>query len=259
MAGENNVSEDVLCFVCNKPARRKRIYCADCRVWSHVSCADRKKCCEPFGATSTPENQDVNPTSLAGLIDTINSLSSTVAEMKDIMNELITENKKLRKEIEYLKDKEIQTNNIVENTVNEESVIEEAVERLRRSNNVIIRGIQETNDGKEEDGNAVKTLVSSVIPEIQNLQIVTATRLGKYNPSRSRPIKVTFHDSSVVHRVLRSRPKKGIFINKDLTRMQQNKSYTIRKEFRNRLENGEKDIRLKYYNGMPKIVEGKNS
>ncbi|EEZ99103.1 hypothetical protein TcasGA2_TC004996 [Tribolium castaneum] len=148
MADESGTGDGVVRFFGNKVARRKRIYCADCRVRAHVSCADRKKCCEPSGlsvTTPTTEGQGVNRTALAMVIATINTRSITVAEMKDGVNRLIEENKKLRKEVEALKIKKMQTNNpIIANGAAEESLIDEAVERLRRSNNVIIRGIQES-------------------------------------------------------------------------------------------------------------------
>lgn len=100
MADESIQGDKVLCFICNGPAVRRRIYCPDCGVWSHVSCADRKKCCD-----STPSDISGDTVAIKNLIATINSLSATVEDM----SELITENKKLRQEIEQLKSEKTQT------------------------------------------------------------------------------------------------------------------------------------------------------
>lgn len=57
---------------------------------------------------------------------------------------------------------------------------------------------------------------------------------------------------------MKCRSTNGIYINRDLTRIQQSKAYATRQKFKGRVNNGEKDIRLKYHNGIPKIVKIKN-
>lgn len=162
------------------------------------------------------------------------------------MNELIEENKKLRKEIKHLKTEKMQTYSAVQQPQlkSDETAIEEAVERIRRSNNVIIRGVEEhkgdLKQQKESDDATVNKLIMAEVPEVQLNSVVSVTRLGKYNPSSKYPrlLKVVFNNPTIVQCVLRHRTEKAIFINQDLTPMQQNKAYTIRKEFRNRVDNG---------------------
>lgn len=89
--------------------------------------------------------------------------------------------------------------------------------------------------------------------------IVQCYRLGKVSESRNRPIRVILTSSSIAHYVVtKYKPQKSIYINKDLTKMQQNRAYLIRQEFKSKLENGETNIQLKYVNGVPKIVVKKN-
>ena len=83
------------------PAVKKRIYYADCRVWSHIGCAERKPCCVPVTPT-LPSDQD-DPNTLKNLVAVISSLTSTISDIKKSLNDLVSENKKLRKEIEELK------------------------------------------------------------------------------------------------------------------------------------------------------------
>lgn len=46
---------------------------------------------------------DENASTIKHLVLTLHTLLSTVADMEDVVNELISENKKIRKEIEILK------------------------------------------------------------------------------------------------------------------------------------------------------------
>ena len=245
--------DKVFCFVCNNPAVKKRIFCGDCGKWSHVSCGNKKKCCDE--SVNIP-----NSDGEGNLVDTINSLSMAVKDMKNVIEELVNENKKLRQEIEVMKAEKQQTNH--RDPVVEDSVVEEVVERMKRSTNVVIRGIPECQgtiaQQKEADGLTVKNLIKLVIPDDSEYNILNIVRLGKANSTRSRMIKVMFNNSTTVQKLVRHRFNNNVFFNLDLTRIQQEKAYTIRKEFKRRCDNGEKGIRLKYNNGLPRIVEEKN-
>ena len=67
---------------------------------------------------------------------TISSLSEAITDMRKTIQQLIEENKNLKTEIESLKSEKQQTNNLNEISINE-SAVEEALDRLRRANNVI--------------------------------------------------------------------------------------------------------------------------
>ncbi|KAJ3650687.1 hypothetical protein Zmor_012762 [Zophobas morio] len=248
--------DKVFCFVCGNPAVKKRIYCSDCSVWSHLSCADKKKCCEQNVQTSdndTLPNQE-------NLVQTINSLSAIVNDMKKVIEELVTENKKLREEIEHVKSGKQQTGESGPEV--EEAAVEEAVERIHRSHNVIIRGVPEYQgeaaQQKQADEEIVMNLIKSAIPSDLGQSVLNLTRLGKLIPNRCRIIKVEFNNPNIVKKLIRHRFGNNIFFNTDLTRLQQNRAFAVRKEFKRRRDNGENNIRLRYYNGMPKIVETKN-
>ena len=101
-----NVCDKVLRWVCNHPAVRKIIYCGDCKVWSHISCSEKKKCGEVGNSSQTSDTEDTN--SVKCLTSTINSLSDTVRDMKKIVNDVVQENRILRQKIEQLKTEKIQ-------------------------------------------------------------------------------------------------------------------------------------------------------
>lgn len=57
--------------------------------------------------TPTP---DIEENAGKNLVETINSLSAMVSDMKKVIEELISENKKLRLEFEHMKTEKRQTN-----------------------------------------------------------------------------------------------------------------------------------------------------
>ena len=89
---------------------------------------------------------------------------------------------------------------------------------------------------------------------IVSSDIVKHHRIGKFSNQKIRPIRVVFSSSSIARNVIvKYRTSDKIFINRDLTPMQQKKAYSIRNEFKRRIAAGENDITLKYRNGMPNI------
>lgn len=88
-----------------------------------------------------------------------------------------------------------------------------------------------------------------------NIEIIKCFRLGKTTQTKQRPIRVILSSPADALKVIsKYKPTDGIYINKDLTKLQQGKAYMIRREFKTRIANGEKDIKLKYNNGIPKII-----
>ena len=248
----------VMCFVCNAPAVRKRIYCGDCKLWSHRSCAEKKKCC-CTSSSEIPTDTDV-PNAMKNLVATISSLTSTVADMKKCIDELITENKKLRKDIENLKSTHPPD---IHQTTFEEATAE-AVERIRRSNNVIIRGIPEpTGDSdhrKQSDLDTVKNVASTILPPDDDIQIISVIRLGKFNATRTRPTKVIFSSSFTAKTILRNKTKlsgsrfEQLKIQDDKTPTQQQYLRDLRAELAQRSLT-EDNLTIKYIHGIAKITK----
>ena len=64
-----------------------------------------------------------------------------------------------------------------------------------------------------------------------------------------------FSTSQLALQVVKAYQRKGnLYLNRDLTPRQQNISYLVRSEFKQRKQSGENDIVLKYENGIPKII-----
>lgn len=154
--------------------------------------------------------------------------------------------------------------------INTEEIIQEVIERDRRKTNVIVYGISETlNLSKTEQRSADSECLRGIFRTIDfDTEDVVPLRLGKYDSSKTsskRPIKLTFSSESVVLRLLkkskllnRSKDFSGIFISRDRTPFQQKLHGSIRDELRDRKSKGETNIRIKYSNGIPRIVSDLN-
>lgn len=143
-----------------------------------------------------------------------------------------------------------------------EQMYSELEDRRRRVNNIIVSNIPESasnsRDGRAaDDQKAVTDIISS--SGLSDVSIIKCFRLGKPTSNKVRPLCVTLPTEDTAKRVLYNYKSCGtIFINRDLTRMQQDIAYRTRKNFKERIANGEKGIQLKYRNGIPSITQTKN-
>jgi hypothetical protein len=84
-------------------------------------------------------------------------------------------------------------------------------------------------------------------------------RFGKNNKNGIRAVKVTFSRSEEADRVIRARKDnikdKKIFIQADMTQRQRECYEKLKAEIEARKEKGERDIMLRYIQGVPKIVK----
>lgn len=142
-----------------------------------------------------------------------------------------------------------------------EDFISETYDRSQREKNVIIRGIKEIQSSNWEerrthDNEEVKKIIEMAVP---NCTEPTKTiRLGKYNPDKSRPIKIIFPTSETAKSILRHKSNiksENIKIYSDETPYQQNYRNNLRDELKRRLDGGETDIMMKYVKGTLRITK----
>lgn len=143
----------------------------------------------------------------------------------------------------------------------QESIIAEMNEREFRSKNIIISGIPEPeSSNKMERINIDKNKVISVIKEIDTNfpEPEKILRLGKYNAKKTRPVKVCFKQQEIAKSILRNRNSvktESIKIYSDQTPRQQKYLKNLKNELNRRLQGEEKNLIIKYFNGIPRIVE----
>lgn len=151
-----------------------------------------------------------------------------------------------------------------------EQIIQEISDRERRKNNIIVIGAREAacetnNEQIGLDTKLVHDICSTLNVKTDGLSI---SRLGKFdrsNANRRRPIKVSFSSESSIKTVLRNISKlkanptfANISIFRDRTPMQLQLHKDAKSELNNRLQDGEKDLRIKYSKGIPKVVSSLN-
>lgn len=147
-----------------------------------------------------------------------------------------------------------------------EEVIEEVMERQKRSRNVIMFNIpeqQEKMDRARRLDNE-RTFVLGVLDVVNkdcNASDVTIARLGKYNASRTRPVRVTFKNDSDVHRAIRGAKNlkengnySNVRLSFDRTPKQIELYGNVKRQLDERKRNGEQNLGIRYRNGNPIIV-----
>lgn len=214
----------------------------------------------------------------------IASINTQIADIKSTTDLLISENRLLKSEIAELKSsKNIAEKNITEikndlqqlklasdtNTHNQQDppantpsdIINEVQERLTRDKNIIISGLTESssaniNDKREHDRAEVAKIIQKAYPEETAPKVVKMYRLGKVTASKPRLIKVGFESPLVPKTILKNRTQiENVKIYSDQTPYQQKFMKDLKEDLRRRIENGEKDLTIKYINGVPKIIE----
>lgn len=144
-----------------------------------------------------------------------------------------------------------------------EITLTEMQERDARASNALIFGAQEaTSDSIEErithDTRIVKEMLNFVNANTTTDQL-KIIRMGRYNPNKRRPIKVTFPSRETANMVLRNKnkvPKEcGMYIKFDQTPMQRSYLLNLLAEKQKRTDQGENNLKIKYHAGIPKIVK----
>lgn len=141
-----------------------------------------------------------------------------------------------------------------------EEIITEIRERTIRSKNLIIEGIPELKSKipsdrlKHDKVKCINVLKEILIdcPEPEKL-----IRIGKYNPNQHRALKVSLSSEELVRKILSNRNKKSIEnikIYSDQTQQQRSIIKKLKHEIETRTIEGEKDLRIKYVRGIPKII-----
>lgn len=132
------------------------------------------------------------------------------------------------------------------------------VDKIRRSYNIIIKGIPEEEGG---DGNIARTILT-LVHENCLPNIIDISRVGSVldNSRRPRPIRVVFNNFLDPKHILRNKARLAtsqysrISISDDKSHEELKLLQELRKELDSRRSRGEKNITIKYLHGVPSIV-----
>ncbi|CAK1545471.1 unnamed protein product [Leptosia nina] len=145
-----------------------------------------------------------------------------------------------------------------------ESILGELNERQERSRNVIICGISDAQyENKEEkiaaDTKEILRITKKIIPQCPEPNYIM--RLGKFNPEKRRPVKVSYDSKDLVKELLRNKnavSSEQIKLFSDKTPKQKEQIKELKIELERRINNGEKDLIIKYVKDVPRIIHAKN-
>lgn len=233
-----------ICILCNKCDSNLTIQCDGCKNYLHVSCAQ----------IDMDDAKRITRQRAKGVKFFCDSCNKSIDQF--------TELKLMLKSIETrLATLEAQPSRSSEFF---ESVVRETKDRIQRDNNVIVYGVQEKDP--ETDAKTVKTLLKSVKPDITDIHSANIMRLGAATTKKPRPIRVVFTNPFVVRDILKNKSKlasianyKEVFLKHDQTAHQRELYAKCRESLYARLSNGEKNLRIKFINGLPSVVATHNS
>lgn len=147
-----------------------------------------------------------------------------------------------------------------------EQMIAEMLERSKRSCNIIIHGGVEAGNTRQDQIREDAVLVQAILHECEIADHdVKPIRLGKFDPTReksSRPIRMRLSSSECVPVILRKFKKlkssgkfKQLSLSPDRTPQQVSVYKSVKMELERRLSDGETNLRIKYFNGLPTIIQ----
>lgn len=152
----------------------------------------------------------------------------------------------------------------IKNDQDSETLLEEMQDRSLRAKNIIFHNVEESlsKDFQQRIAHdcdiAESTFASiGVIPGI-----FKASRVGKPRKNIKRPLRVTFNNTQVVRDCLAKRKKlietqTPIRLSADMTIAQRKHLKKLYEEVGKRKEEGEIDLFVKFFNGIPRIVSNK--
>ena len=164
-------------------------------------------------------------------------------------------------ELKSLRDRVAKLENVNPGTISvtdKEDLLSEIENRHTRASNIIVFNLPKAVKGKTD----LESL-NKVFGEIKDFPCaISAGRITpKPRDNRPLPLKVSFASKSDALMVLRNKDKLikyKLTVKNDITPQQQNYLKSLQSELDLRIENGEKNLTIKYKKGIPKIVQIEN-
>ena len=147
-----------------------------------------------------------------------------------------------------------------------DAAIEEISERERRKFNIIIFKMPESTEvdslqRKAQDTSVVAELFASILCSEVDCRELKVHRIGSRSIGKDRPVRVVLQSEEEVRKILshaRNAKSKNRFrdfiVSSDKTPRQQSQYQDLKRQLSERLKNGEKNLKIRYVSGVPKIV-----
>lgn len=197
----------------------------------------------------------------------ITSLTNKVDDLVLRMNSLAADNESLKSRVVCIEDKItlLQQSSADPNDVIGNNLINEILDRQFRANNIILFNLPEVESNTVNpisDESILKQLLKLLQLDIHYNNI---SRVGIKDASKPRPLKITLPNRNDVFKIfsnqkkLKSNPTwSNLHFSSDRTKMQRDLMSKLRQELLHRRSNGENDLIIKYFKGVPIITKSKN-
>lgn len=197
-------------------------------------------------------------------INNLSVVTNSLQEATDKINKIEDSQKKfledklpiIEKRINNLENSSDSVNNNNKHQYMQE-IVSEIYQQKQLEKNVMIFNFKD-NSNKSNDLKNIKDLLTKNKIKINNISII---RLGKFTDNKNRPIKISFKSKEEAFRMLTSSFKivksseQKIFITNDKTKNQLQLEKDVKAEFFDRKNNGDTNIKIKYINSIPTIIE----
>lgn len=258
---------------------------AECERWFHRECvrmpkADYQRLCSDknlkWKCTRTDCNKSSGDSVDAKLDAILSKLSSlaTKTELSDGLNAIKQDLKVVTTKLKELEPRlaqvELEISTIKDGHAGGdqlcEDVISECNDRNRRSRNVIVHNLTETNpassagESKAHDAKHIQSFFDHIHLNVQMTE-VRHFRLGKRSRDKSRPLVICLPSESAALHIFKNFKQddvpdtlQGMSLSHDRTPRERKHLEQLRASLKSRLEAGEVNLTIKYINGSPKIV-----
>jgi hypothetical protein len=180
----------------------------------------------------------------------------------NIIDELVSENKMLKEKICNLEERvtHLESKGPDRSISQMDSLANETEDRIRRKHNIIICNVQESLH--EERDNILRddqSRIFNILKEADGTLShgdLKCFRLGKMFNNKPRPVKVVFKQPNHASEIFKNMSKlpQNCKVYRDQTVLQRNHFMKLKEELHARVQNGEKNLMIKYIRGTPKIV-----
>lgn len=187
-----------------------------------------------------------------------------IPKMLALISGLQDEVRDLKVKFAALTDNQASTS-VTSNVPAGEDIIHEIYERNKRSRNIIFYGSVESGTSKQEQINLDNVLVQNLLDQTSiQCDGIKPIRLGRFDSTleqRSRPIRVTLSSSDDVFKIIRkfktikNNPQYShLSASLDRTPRQIAIFKSVKNELTARIAAGETNLKIKYKNGIPTII-----
>lgn len=250
------------CDVRIETTRETAVQCDACKGSLHVACTGLSK--DDYSRVTRYKTRAIKI-----MCNKCNSNLDQLLNIKDIIK---AETTKLLAKITELETKlaDITSakNDVNLSTTQFEDIISEVNERNIRKRNIIIFNLEEpsSNLNKDQRTEYEKSNISKVLSVVSNENTSAYLgyhRLGKFTPNntRPRPLKIILENENEVLSVIKNASKlkqnndfKNVSISFDKTPRQISVYQELRRQLTERQKNGEMNLKIRYTQGVRKIV-----